>query len=200
VLKLLAVDEREGWVFVEEAGRIALIRPPYRQGDKRPVSDSVLGRAVREGDFEPQEGNFSGWAELIGFVKKAVVARAKREGWSGDSDVGDELLKIAPAVLLEKILDQVEKVLIPQSQLVVADEILDSILIGSPRMNDAPQLAERVKRLKVAVKQSLKAKKEARERSVRDDTPYPRLAKRRELDSSHAQAEAIRHSGTMFGH
>lgn len=198
MLKLVAIDAREGWAFVKESDGLVLIRPPYEHQDKRSASAAILARAVQEGDFEPNEKEFVGWGSLVEFVRSQVIDYAKRAGRVLDAPVGDELIAVAPLLLIEELLEQVESELFPANEWVVAETLLDSILFRSRLMNTDPELNKRVRELLSVVKENQKAFKERRENKLRDDSGYKRLKRRGELDRSHKIGQSIHNQGTMF--
>jgi hypothetical protein len=105
VLKLLAIDIREGWAFIEEGDRVVLTRPPYRSEDARISSTATLCRAVQDHDFESKEMEFVDRDALISFVRSQVVDYAKSQGRSSDANIGDELIAVAPRIFIEELVD-----------------------------------------------------------------------------------------------
>lgn len=198
MLKLLGMDKREGWAFVEDGDRVVLIRPPYQRHDQRAASRSILARAVQDGDFEPKEMEFAGWSSLIQFVKSQIVDHAKQQGRSLDADIGDELIAVAPRVFIERLVDTIEKDLFAAKEWAVAQTLLESILFRSRLMESNDELNKRVRQLLSSVRENQKASAERRERMLHDDSGYKRLKQSGELPSCLRRAQAIRDQGTMF--
>ncbi len=198
MLKLLAIDKREGWAFVEDGDHMVLIRPPYQRQDQRFASPATLARAVQDGDFESQEREFVGWGSLIQFVKSQVVDHAKQQGRSLDADISDELVAVAPRVFIERLVDTIERDLFPANEWAVAETLLLSLLLRSRVTKDTAELGDRVRRLLLDVKEHQKAAQQRRESKLLDDSGYKRLERRGELPSSRSLAQTIRNQRTMF--
>lgn len=199
MLKLLAIDVREGWAFVEDASGLVLVRPPYQHQDKRSATAAVLARAVQDGDFDPKEMEFDDWSSLIRFIRLQVVDYAKRAGRDLDAEVGDELIAVAPPLLIEELLDQVETELFPAKEWAVAQAVLESVLLHSRLMKTNSDLHDRVRRLLKAVKENQNAFKKRREARLQDDNSgYKHLKRSGELPSMRNHARAIRNQGTLL--
>ncbi|HRI71014.1 MAG TPA: hypothetical protein PK156_42575 [Polyangium sp.] len=198
MLKLLAIDVREGWAFVEDDGKNLLIRSPYQHEDKRIVSRAVLNRAVQDQDFEPTDRDFSGWAELLQFVKQSVLADAKQRGLSLEGDVGDEWIAVAPPVFIEKFINRIEKDLLVAKDYVTAQALLQSILLRSPVMRSSAELFERVRHLSLAVEAKQKEWHDRREQNLEDYTGFKRLERSAKLEPSRRIGKSFRSQGSIL--
>lgn len=197
MVKLLAIDVSEGWAFVEDGDRVVLIRPPYRRQEQRATSRAILARAIQDGDFAPKEMTFADWVALISFVRSQVIDHAKQQGRSLDADIGDELIAAAPRIFIERLVDTIERDLFPANEWVVAETVLDSILIRSRLMDTDLELNKRVRLLLSVVKEKQNAFKERRERRLQDDSSYTRLKRSHALPSSRSVGRRIRNQGTF---
>lgn len=198
MVKLLAIDKREGWAFVEDGGRLVLIRPPYHPHEQRVTSRAILARAIQDGDFEPHERGFDDWASLRQFVKSEVLDHAKQRGRSLDADIGDELIAVAPRIFIERLVDTIERDLFPANEWAVAQAVLESILLRSRLMKTIPELYDRVRTLLLSVREKQKAFKERQKRRLENDGGYKRLERRGELKHSRQIGQSIQHQGTML--
>ncbi len=198
MVKLLAIDKREGWAFVEDGDRLVLIRPPYHPHEQRVTSRAILARAIQDGDFEPHERGFDDWASVRQFVKSEVLDHAKQRGRSLDADIGDELIAVAPRIFIERLVDTIERDLFTANEWAVADALLESVLTRSRLMKTEPGLFDRVRTLLLSVKEKLKAFKERQKRRLEDDSCYTRLRRHGALPLSRKVGRRIQHQETIL--
>jgi hypothetical protein len=80
MIKVLALDKSDGWVFGKDGDRILLMRPPYRMGEAQVVSEAVVARSVTHHGYVGSDLELPSWAEVVAFVRGEVTRQREAEG------------------------------------------------------------------------------------------------------------------------
>jgi hypothetical protein len=196
VIKALALDRSDGWVFARDGERFVLMRPPYRLAEAQVVSESVVARAVTHHGYVACDREFATWAEVVAFVRDEVAQQRVAEGRPlPDESVGRAFLRSAPASTVERFLERIRTELLPREELDMAARILQAIQIESSRLLESPELGRRTAAL---LEEVLRKQEERLARHVREDDRFPRLAQQGRLTQTRTYALKIASAGSMF--
>ncbi|MBL8227627.1 MAG: hypothetical protein JNL98_04095 [Bryobacterales bacterium] len=109
MLNLVAAAFEDGWAFVRHAGKVLLVKPPYRDGDLDldEVRGELIESAVTKHGFQMVEREFEDWTELIEFLRSELTKiRQYRTERISDADLVAELLKDAPLEVFIEFLQR----------------------------------------------------------------------------------------------
>ncbi len=126
MLRVVAVAPGDGWAFVEDGGRLFLVRPPFTTASKAEVSDAVVARAISEHGFSATERQFGSWGELIGFLEEGIISHAAPA--LSRFERLQRMLPHATAEVIDGYLDRIESELLPQGQWRPARMLLEQVL------------------------------------------------------------------------
>lgn len=130
MLKIIAAAYEDGYAFVQEQDSIYLIRPPYKDKNKRPATLSNVERAITAHGFtaENSEG-FSSWDLLIRHLMDQLAQKRKEAGRGApDTEKIRSIFQRADKDTVKQYLDRVEHELIPGRKWKAAISLLMTFL------------------------------------------------------------------------
>ncbi len=129
MLDLLAVAYEDGYAFVRDRNSIYAIRPPYISRNKRPVSMSIVERAIAAHGFSPEDMRFNDWAALIDHLKTRFIEKRAESGQDKpDARQIKRLVQRAPQRIVLQYLENIESELIPNREWRAAIGLLTNLL------------------------------------------------------------------------
>jgi len=141
MLRVVAVASSDGWAFVEDGGRLFLVRPPFTAASKAEVSDAVVARAVSEHGFNATDREFGSWGELIGFLEEGITSHAAPA--LSRFERLQRMLPHATDGVIDRYLDRIESELLPQGQWRPARLLLERLL-ALDSVGVRPELLKRI--------------------------------------------------------
>ena len=144
-----------GWAYIQTLSdkKIWVIRPGYRDTDDfeeindMDIEDLIMIGVCKHG-FEPIEMEFENLAALIEFLGDTLIKTRRAMGYPEPSSENiKELIRFASPEMVGKILDRLEKELIPNAQFEPAKNIMNDLLEKTPAVKDSPDLQERIEKL-----------------------------------------------------
>jgi hypothetical protein len=126
MLEILALAPDDGWAFVNQDGRVFLVRPPYAHAQATQVTAAVVDRAVAAYGFQAEARSFDTWEKLVEYLSREIVNAAA--GRPRMDDAGRRLLRHASRETVVRFLDRVAGELLPQREWSAAAATLEALL------------------------------------------------------------------------
>jgi hypothetical protein len=125
--QLIALLPEDGWAFVKEGDRFVLVHPPFRTVDRRVAPEPIVSDAILHHSFMKASPDVPDepWADVIARIRGEMQCAAS----AGAGSFVDRALGIVPMTMIEAILDDVERSLIPQRKLDGAERALRRLLL-----------------------------------------------------------------------
>jgi len=146
MLEILALIPEEGWALVRDGNRTLLIRPPYTLAGRRTVDSDEVGRAITAQGFSVPSGQsrFAGWSSLVAHLNAQVEQSRAQQGQALEAEgLGERLLPHAPAPVLQRFLDRIERELLPHPACWDAANRLLLAMLPLPRLRESAELNAR---------------------------------------------------------
>lgn len=146
MLEILALIPEEGWALVRDGNRTLLIRPPYTLAGRRTVDADEVGRAISAHGFSvpTAQSQFAGWSSLVTYLNAQVEQSRAQQGQALEAvGLGERLLPHAPAPVLQRFLDRIERELLPHSACWDAANRLLLAMLPLPRVRESTELNQR---------------------------------------------------------
>src|ERR1017187_8750773 len=179
MLELVAASLEDGWAFVKKAGRLLLLKPPYRQVNVIPVSEDILEKALHAYGFASIHVPYDTWNQLIAFLRAELskVHESKLNVLPG-VEMMYELLFDAPRDILVDYLNRTESELIPNREWPAALDLL-TVLMRVDSVRGEPDLYARAINLLRRCSKGLADAKVGREELTADTVAwrFPGVAK-----------------------
>jgi hypothetical protein len=128
MLKLRALEPRDGWAFVARNGEVLLIKPPYRESNVTGTSELVLKRAITEYGFDSLDVDFSSWEDLLQYVKSEITKNATETKTNINFEyLGADILRLAPLKTIKNLVARLQNELVPQGEWGAALQVLKAL-------------------------------------------------------------------------
>lgn len=144
-LLLLVASPSDRWALVLEEERHWLVRPPYREEDRAPISACQAIRALAEEDFAPVGKSFPEWGSLARYLDDFRVAHVSPEEREQARDAARRLLVHATVDQARRHLSQVSAALDAGRRAGVSDAL--GALLEAESVRSHPELLADVARL-----------------------------------------------------
>ena len=203
MLNIIALSPADGWAIVRDRTALLLVRPPYSRTGQRRIDDSFVDTAVSGLGFHRAEASaeFSGWSSLIAHLNDQVAsARAEYGQTIDDAGLGERLLPMAPARVLQRFLERIRTELLPNPKAWTGAEQLLLTMLRLPQLKDSSELHDEA----VDLLDRLIDAKRGRERHVQQASAdiehlFPRIARLMDPEALRAYCDAFAHQPTPMG-
>ncbi len=176
--RILAYCREDGWAILEHAGTTGLLRPPYT-GQVTPIDPAALPRLLAEPGMvcpsAEHQQHPSRRAPLDFLNAEILRSRAEAGRALPEDGYGPRMLAMAPAPVLARMLDRIERELVAQGRHEPARAALLAVL-SAPAGFSNPNLHQRA----VALMTRMDAAARGRSRLLADaadfSARFPRVA------------------------
>lgn len=149
-LKMLAWTPGDAMAYVKTLnnGKIWVISPYHKIVGYEEIDEDTVAIAVVKHGFELMEMEFENLAALDEFLGKKLVETRRAMGFpEPSSERIKDLICFAPPDMVERMLDRVEKELIPNGEFKTVKSLLTDLTVKTPAVKESLNLQQRIQNL-----------------------------------------------------
>ncbi len=153
--RLLALIPEDGWAMVREGETIFFVRPPFRNSERVPVSETTYADAVAVHGYTTQpDAPDEPWTNAVERIRKLMADLNAGKNLPSNRELQSRIVRSGPQSVLIGLLDMIEREWLAKGDTRVAEQTLkvffaeDRVKSDKVLLNRALQLWDRLDELR----------------------------------------------------
>lgn len=123
-IEIVGLDPAAGWAFVKQGEKCFLVRPPYTENNFQECTAMVIENAVMKHNFIASSHTVAGWPELFDYLRGHIAREWVARDAARSLSVTSRLLRYASRDTVNRLLDRIERELLPEREFLAARLLL----------------------------------------------------------------------------